>query len=152
MARFQFRLERVLRVRAVQEEAARAAWLDAERAAAESEELHDRDAALLEAASRALREAMPSSSAAALLRAHEALDRMSRTAVRRRELARTLRLQSQQAREPWERRRREVRGLEQLAARALEEHRRSERAAEARSRDEFINSRATRAVRAENKE
>ena len=40
MARFSFRLERVLRVRAVLEEVARAKWQTAERAAADAEDRH----------------------------------------------------------------------------------------------------------------
>ncbi|TDJ71856.1 MAG: hypothetical protein E2O39_07605 [Planctomycetota bacterium] len=116
MKPFRFRLDRVLRVREVEEETARAAWLVVEQAARAAEtraeaRAHDRGEAFSELA-REMAEC--SLAPAVMLVRHAVLDRLARAESEERERALTLRRQADQARGPWQDRRREVLGLTRL--------------------------------------
>lgn len=144
-ARSHARLQRVLRVRHVQEEVARARWLAAERAARIAGDARaDADARRADAACE-LRDALADLTPAAILRQHAALDALAGVAVRLRERARTLRFQADRERAPWELRRREARGLERLCERSREEAWLRALAREARELDEIAGARAFRA-------
>ena len=124
MRPFRFRLDRVLRVREVEEETARAEWLVVEQAARTAETraealAHDRAAAFGELAREMAERSLPP---AVMLVRHAALDRLARTESGERERALTLRRQADQARGPWQDRRREVLGLTRLRAVAKSRH------------------------------
>jgi len=136
------RLRRILRVREVQEEQARAAWLRTENVA--------RDA---EAGTERLREALAdmtarlSSELAALpptwvVLSHDQIDRTGQRVVDQRERARTLRNQADAARVPWTQRRAAARGLERLVDRTCGQERADELAADAQAMDELNMARA----------
>jgi len=148
MTREKFRLERVLRVRALWEEEARAAWavLD-ERARAEEA----RHAALLDEQLRAQRRLAadrPALRPAAVVLLDQVLDRMQLDAARLRERAHTLRFQADGAFIPYTERRRERRSLERLKERARRAGLSEERRADAALMDETAVQRAARRRRA----
>jgi flagellar export protein FliJ len=141
--RLRWSLERVRRVRELQEEVARAAWAEAQRSARAAEERAD----ALRAARDAARDELGCApgrriDAARAVQARDAVDRASRAVRSARERARTLAFQAARLRTPWEERRRDVRGLDELRARATETHRREARRAESAQLDEFAQHRA----------
>ena len=142
MARFSFRLERVLRVRAVLEEVARAEWQTAEHAAAVAEERHRSLVSARKAAVDNLPVGPGPLDVAGLLWRQASVERMAEAAGRLLERARTVRYQADEARRPWEQRRRDRRGLERLRERALSAHLMSEEAAEIVTLDEVAVTRA----------
>lgn len=142
MARFNFRLERVLRVRAVLEEVARAEWRAAEHAAAVAEERHRSLLLEREAAQSDLPVGPGPLDVNGLLWRQASVERMSEAAGRLRERALTVRYQADEARRPWEERRRDVRGLERLREHALLAHLASEETAEIAAMDEIAVARA----------
>jgi flagellar export protein FliJ len=142
MARFHFRLERVLRVRAVLEEVARAEWQTAEHAAAQAEERHRSVVSDRRAAQNDLPVGPGPIDVNGLLWQQASIERMSEAAGRLRERARTVRYQADEARRPWEERRRDVRGLERLREHALLAHLASEETAEIAAMDEIAIARA----------
>ncbi len=142
MARFAFRLERVLRVRAVLEDVARAEWQTAEHAAAVAEERHRSLVSALEAAQGDLPVGPGPLDVDSLLWRQASVERMSQAASRLLERARTVRYQADEARRPWEQRRRDRRGLDRLRERALRAHLVSEEAAEIADMDEIAAARA----------
>lgn len=142
MARFAFRLERVLRVRAVLEDVARAEWQTAEHAAAVAEERHRSLVSALEAAQGNLPVGPGPLDVDSLLWRQASVERMSQAASRLLERARTVRYQADEARRPWEQRRRDRRGLDRLRERALRAHLVSEEAAEIATMDEIATARA----------
>lgn len=142
MARFAFRLERVLRVRAVLEEVARAEWQTAEHAAAVAEERHRSLVSAREEAQSDLPVGPGPLDVQGLLWRQASVERMSVAAGRLLERARTVRYQADEARRPWEQRRRDRRGLERLRERALRAHLVSEEAAEIVTMDEIAAVRA----------
>lgn len=142
MRPFRFRLQRVLQVRALEEQVARARWLHLEREAAVAEERAVDRFRARDTAQRELRATLVGLDPAGVLWRHGVLDRMTGAAVRQRERAVTLRDRAEQRRSPWEDRRREVRALERLRARALEAHRDALLREETRALDELNNARA----------
>lgn len=153
MKPFRFRLDRVLRVREVEEETARAGWLavehDARAAEARAAALaNDRAAGLGALARDMTKRALPP--AWTLVR-HAALDRLARTASAERERALTLRRQADQAKEPWQEKRREVLGLSRLLAVAKSRHAAAVLAAEIAVMDEVASMRAARRHRSESR-
>ncbi len=142
MARFSFRLERVLRVRAVLEEVARAEWQTAEHAAAVAEERHRALISARKEAQSDLPVGPGPLDVQGLLWRQASVERMSKAAERLLERARTVRYQADEARGPWEQRRRERRGLERLRERALRAHLVSEEAADIATLDEIAVARA----------
>lgn len=142
MARFNFRLERVLRVRAVLEEVARAEWQTAEHAAAVAEERHRSVVADRLASQSNLPLGPGALDVNGLLWRQASIERMSQAAGRLRERARTVRYQADEARLPWEERRRDRRGVERLREHALLAHLVSEEAAEIAAMDEIAVGRA----------
>ena len=142
MAHFCFRLERVLRVRAVLEEVARAEWQTAEHAAAVAEERHRSLVSARKAAQSDLPVGPGPLDVNGLLWRQASVERMSRAAEHLLERARTVRYQADEARQPWEQRRRDRRGLERLRERALRAHLVSEEAAETVTMDEIAAMRA----------
>lgn len=136
----------MLRVRALQEEIARAAWLEVERAAASAEartELGAR-AVRTERADLGRRMEDGAISPVQVLSAHAAIDGMHAHTRGWRERAKTLRFQAQQARAPWEERRRDVQALEKLRERARAAEAREEFSEEAATLDEVAQRRASR--------
>lgn len=149
MSRRSQRLRRVLRVREVQEEQARAAWLSSEVVARDAE---DRTEALRSArADMAARlgEALPSTPPAWVLLAHDQLTLTGQRAAGQRERAATLRAQAEAAREPWTERRAVARGLERLVDRAAARERADDLADESRQLDELNSVRAAQRPRSE---
>lgn len=120
MSRFRFRLERVLGVRRVEEEVARAEWLSAERAARDAEESAARaDEAVSAARGRvAALQASAQLSASEVLIAQASLDRLREVCVQRTIQASRLRRDAERLRESMAERRSRVRGLETLEERA----------------------------------
>jgi flagellar export protein FliJ len=150
MKPFRFRLDRVLRVREVEEEIARAAWLTVESAAQAAEHradalAEDRAAAFAALASDMAERSLPP--AETLLR-HASLDRLAGSVGAERERALTLRQQADQAREPWQDRRREVLGLSRLRDAAKSRHSATVLAEEIAEMDEVASTRAARQLRA----
>lgn len=143
MKRFQWPLERVHRVREIQEEVARAAWAEAAQRARAAEEHVDALRAARDEA-RAKLMAVPGErfdpAQAALDR--DLVDRASRAISHARERAKTLAFQAERLRRPWEERRRDVRGLEKLREKASTHHRRDARRSEADELDEIAQQRA----------
>ena len=144
MARPKFRLERVLRVRALWEEEARAAWAAADERARAEESAH---AAALDEhrrAQRLLAADRPELRPAAIVLLDGQVDRMALGAARLRESARSLRFQAALAFTPYTERRRERRSLERLRERARRARRSEERRAEAALMDETARTRSAR--------
>ena len=142
MARFHFRLQRLLRVQGILEEEACAVWRRAEGVAATAEQhararSTEREAALADLASH-LRGLRPVD----VLWRQEQIDRMASLAASQRERARTLRHQADVARAPFDEHRRERRALEHLRERAERRHLETERRREAVLADEITLARA----------
>ncbi len=148
MKRFRFRLERLARVREVQEELARATWAGAEREAREGEEQADALAEALRAAQRELVAARrdPRGGAARALVAERTLDTLAERLRSARERARTRRAQADRLRDAWRERERDVAALERLEERARERHQLEAGRAEALVADEAA-ARRDRALR-----
>lgn len=146
MKGFRYRLARVLRVREVQGEIARIAWQEAE---ASSQAARESAASMRRARAQAglqLSSDLESGEigAAAMIPGHRALDTMDRAAGRLERNARTLALQAEELRRPFEERRREVRGLERLRDKRLREHRQENLREESAELDEVATTRASR--------
>jgi flagellar export protein FliJ len=143
-----FRLGRVLRVREIEEEVARARWMEAVRAAEDA----TREADAL-AQNRAVRQAeladlLGSSTvdASIVLAGHAALDRLAVGVRGARERARTLAFQADVHRLPWEELRRARRSLELLREKQLVEHLLDDERSQAREIDAIASERASRAL------
>jgi len=138
MNRFRFRLDRVRRVRALEEELARAAWREAEGAAAGAEAALGALVRERHAATLALRDriADPRLQPLAVLAEQRGLEGLERALRAGRERARTLRFQAERARAAWSRRRVDVRALERWRERLFGEHLEREGRREARELDE----------------
>ncbi len=150
MAAFRFRLQRLVPVRAIQEQAARASWLEVEHSARDAEqqlgELRQRTERAQRALGDGMRRGAPSPSV--LVWQHAALDRMARGVARWRERARSLRFQADRARAPWQERRRDLRALEHLRRRQHQRHDREEFKREIATLDEVACNRSARDERA----
>lgn len=137
------RLERILRVRQLQEEQARGVWLPAEIDARDAE---DRTEALQQAGqamTSQLSTQLASLSPAWILMAHGQIDSTGRRKVDQQERAATLRVQAEAARHPWTESRAAARGLERLVERLRSEERLDDRAQEGRQLDELSMARLT---------
>lgn len=144
MSRFRFKLERLGRVRRIQEEQEREVWLAAEYARQDAEAAEARaraDVASAESLLRA-RQADKALGVGAVLQAQAALERVHGTLRRASERTRTASYQADRLRVPWEERRKEVRGLERLREQARVAWRSEELQREARELDEVAARRA----------
>jgi flagellar export protein FliJ len=123
--RFEFQLQRLARVRKVQEDLARAAWQAAEAAARElARRVEAAEAGILEAVEdlRTL-QSSPRLEAAQLIQAQQAVQLLS---VRREALVgrqRDAQAEADRLREPWQALRTELEGLRRLEEKARERHR-----------------------------
>ena len=148
MKRFEFRLARLLRVRSIEEDVARASWARAELRAGEAEQrrraLSSELAAARDALARELGCGVPLSPAWITL-AQRALDGLAVALRARTEEALTLRGQADAEARAWRERRSRRRGLEELESRARARHGREREAAEAAQQDEASSARAVRA-------
>ncbi len=149
MSRRSERLARVLAVRALEEEQARAEWLAAEQEARRAEDATQALWAARDEQTRELGAALPGLTPAWVMVSHGAIDRTERSALRQRERARTERERAEQARIPWEERRARARGLERLVDRLRTREEAEAHRAEARVLDEINSARALRARRME---
>lgn len=138
MRRFRFRLERLARVRRIQEEQERERWLAAElaRREADAAEAGAREQTAAVEAELRRRQADAALGVDAVLVAQAALERARGAEVRARERTRTATFQAERLRAPWDERRQEVRGLERLEQRARTAWRREELLREAAELDE----------------
>lgn len=144
MRGFQFRLARVLRIREVEEQAARERFLAADRVARDAETRADDARAAETRAQDELRAGQRAATLAPsfLLAAQAAIDELRRRRQSLTERARTLRFQANAEQTAWAARRRDVRGLERLEDRDRERWRADEAAAEAQTLDEVGSLRA----------
>lgn len=149
MTRRSERIGRVLRVRRVQEERARVAWLSVEGAARDSEDRTEALRAAHAAMTVRLGDDLGTLSSAWVLLSHDQISLTARRTADQRERAATLRAQADAAREPWTERRAAARGLERLVDRARARERADELAAEVRQLDELNVARAARHPRSE---
>lgn len=131
------RLQRILRVRVVEEEQARATWLAAEGVAREAEDRVDHLRGERGAIVRALGDGLASTSASWVLVAHEQIERARLATEAQRERALTFRTQADSVREPWAAKRAAAKGLERLVERATESEQAEGLAAEAEELDEI---------------
>lgn len=144
MKRPGFRLERVLRVRKILEEEARADWAEAEVVAREIEaSFHERRASRDQAQER-LADELGEISPAAVLLHHDQIDGLTREAARVRERARTAQHHADQAFIPFEERRKDRRALERLHDRDRQRSRDEALRAEIAEQDEINLQRAAR--------
>ena len=135
--RFRFKLERLKRVRAIEERAARAAWAEGERAAARAEEALEALRTEVRQARTALEQGRGRAldpSRAELGRG--AVDGMLRALVGRREAALSTRGQASRLGEAWRARKADHRALEELETRHRERFRRDRERAETQAMDE----------------
>jgi len=143
MSRFRFRLARILRVREVEEQAARERFLEAQRTAREAEARAQAARDELARSHETLRgELTGTLQPGFVLLAQQALDGLRQRRQRLAERARTLALQSEAERAAWGLRRRDVRGLERLQDRDREGWREEGARREAAATDEVAGVRA----------
>ena len=144
MTRRADRLERVLRVRVIEEELARGAWQAAEGTARAAEDraqdLRSARAQMTADLGRALPELTPSW----VLLSQRQIERTQSKLHTQDERARTLRRQAEAAREPWQERRSVAQGLSRLVERAHLRAREEVLALEARLLDEITAARGLR--------
>ena len=151
MTKFTFRLQRVERVRAVEEEIERARFGEAEKIARDAEEQAERARSSVAAAIDDLRglqgspQLAPASVMAALILVDEARGAL-RNAEQR---ARALRTEAETRRAAWVARVHDLEGLERLETRSLEAFRREEERLEALAMDETASQRAAHTRRAQ---
>lgn len=149
MKGFQFRLARILRVREVEEQAAKERFLAADRIAREGETRADAARETLVHAQEELRAAQAEHALAPafLVTAQNALDELRRRRRSAADRARTLRLQAAAEQTAWAERRRGVKGLERLSDRDRERWRADAAQAEAKQLDEVGSMRAAARAR-----
>jgi len=122
MKHFDFRLARVLRVRRIEEQVARAEFLERQVMANEAQEASQRaleGRLLIESQLAEEIETGPLDPRSAI-RAQDSIDGMGRVWLRRSEHAKTLAVQAEQARAPWIEVRTDVRALEHIEERKRE--------------------------------
>jgi flagellar export protein FliJ len=138
VTRFRFRLERVLGVRRIEEELARARWLEAELVARAAEERVDALTEVILDAQRELgvRQDRGVLRPAEILLRHASIDRLMVDREQGRRRARVLREAAERERISWSARQSSQRGLERLRERQLDQHRREEEQSSARALDE----------------
>lgn len=151
MRRGSGRLDRVLRVREVEEDVARGAWAVAEaeasRARQRTLDLVAEHRAALEDLAR--RQSEGGISPGQALCAHRTIDLIAKEIVASKQRERRAAERAERARAPWENKRREKRGLELLVERARMARLEEARAAEAAGMDEVAIQRAAREKRSE---
>lgn len=149
MKRFQFRLARILRVREVEEQAARERFLAADRIARDAETRAESARDALTSAREELRASQSAHTLAPgfLVSAQHALDELLRRRQSAADRARTQRLQADAERAAWAERRRDVKGLERLSDRDRERWLAEEARAEAQQLDEVGSMRAAARAR-----
>lgn len=147
MARFKFKLDRLLRVREVSEELARAELGSAELAAQRAREGLDGARADLLRAERELIELRTRDGALAALAAEKTLPALLQRIALRRQRVTSAEAAATAARNDWQARRTDVRALEKLEDRAREVFAVQEREREDRALQETIERRAALAVR-----
>jgi len=146
MAPFRFRLARVLRVRQIEEDVAKAAWSSAIATANEADRRVEATRLARQTSQTELSQALAGSklTPAEVLTRHRTLDALSADLERRLQQARTLHFQAEQMRVPWEAKRNEVRGLERLHDKHKQEFQAGERLTESRLMDEVASMRAAK--------
>ncbi len=146
MSIFRFPLERVLRVRALEEESARARWSEAEGAARGAESHVQLLRSELVKGRRQLGELRASGAVHAneLLAAEHAIGSIERKLTAAHERALTLRFQAEEWREAWREKQVEHEALERLRDRQRTEHAEEENAAESQRLDEVASVRHAR--------
>ena len=124
MKRFQFRLARLSKVRALQEEIARAEWQAAEDIAIRAERRVNEIESLVDATNASLRGLQGSTELASdeVLVHQGLLERVLSTLAGARHQASELRAAAEVVREPWTAMRVDLEGLERLEGRARERH------------------------------
>lgn len=124
MKRFQFRLARVLRVRRIEEQAARATFLEQQVLAREAQESAEQALGQRQLMESQLTDQLQSGpiDPRSAIRGQNSIEGMGHVCRRRRDQATTLSLQAEQAREPWVETRVDVRALERLEDRMRERH------------------------------
>jgi flagellar export protein FliJ len=147
--KFRFRLAKLRRVRALQEDAARVAWAEAVALARVAEQAAAQRAEELESARRFLaRERASRTTRPALLLAYEQALWSNEAAARRaRERAVTLSGQADRLRTPYEQRRSDRKALDNLHDREREEHEGELRRREQLALDEIVSARDARSGR-----
>jgi len=125
MKGYRFRLARVLRVRRIEEQLARAGFLERQREAEQSAALRAEGLDLAHRMREQLRDQIGSGSIEPrlVLGAQSGIDAMADLCRRRDERARTHQAQADRAREPWSDSRRDVRALEALEQKQMERFR-----------------------------
>ena len=146
MTRFSFRLERVLRVRAIEEAAAKADWAAAVYAVHNAEEAEQRAREQVATAESdlALRLGSGRVDARSVMASQHLLDGLRRRAVEAGAAIGALRAEAEERRATWAAARREKRALERLRERALTRHRTDVERREANERDELAGARLSR--------
>ena len=124
MATFRFRMERLLRVRKLEEEISRSLWLAAMQTSANAQARVERVQEQVQAAEQHLRSQISSSavSPAAVLSTQSLLIRVWRELQRQRENAKTAAFQAEQQRLPWQEKRAEAEGLDRLRSQKRKLH------------------------------
>ena len=122
MTTFRFRMERLLRVRKLEEEIARSRWLAALRASARAQERVEQVQEQIQATEQHLRSQISSSSVTprAVLSTQSLQSRVWSELQRRQENAKTAAFQAEQQRAPWQQKRTEAEGLERLRSQRRE--------------------------------
>jgi len=151
MKRFAFRLARLTRVRAIEEQIARESWALAERSARNAEELAERTLADVHAARTTLREQLSSGHVvpAEMLQRQSLCDALAARRTLALQRARMARNAAEAERALWIAGKRKLEGLERLETRDLEAWRLAENAHDAAELDEVAAVRAARKARAE---
>ncbi len=154
MKRFAFRLQRLARVRAIEEQIARENWALAERAARTAEERAERALSDVHEARAALRAELDSGRivAAELMQRQSLADALVARRVLLLQRARAARAQAEVERALWLAQKRKLDGLGRLEQRDLEAWRLAENAQAAAEIDEVAAGRAARKARAESVE
>lgn len=149
MRSFQFRLARILRVREVEEQAARERFLAADRIARDAEARADAARDTLASALAELRDSQSEHALAPgfLVAAQNTLDELRRRRQSALDRARTQRLQASAEQTAWAERRRDVKGLERLSDRDRERWLAEMGRAEAQQLDEVGSMRAAARAR-----
>jgi len=152
--RFAFRLQRLSRVRAIEEQIARETWALSERAARQSEERAEQALGDVHAAREALRAELGAGrlAPAGLLQRQAAGDALVARRGRALQRARAARAQAEVERALWLAQKRKLEGLARLEQRDLEAWRLAENAQAAAELDEVAAGRAARKARLETTE
>lgn len=149
MTKYVFRLQRVKRVRAVEEEVSRARYGAAELAAREAADLAERKRLAIESAIDDLRglQGSPTLAPSRVLTALVYVDECRADWRAALEVAQTLRMRADEERKAWLVRKQDVEALERLDERSRDEFRFEQDKSESQALDETASQRAARAQR-----